>query len=98
MAVSPEPPSSRPSHRARNRAIAVAVVVAVVAVLIALSTIPVTHSFSLTVPGQSDYLQFKQPVVGPVGGATLSPPEGSHGWGAWATGGGAALLEIVNGG
>ena len=98
MAASAEPPSSKPGHRTRNRAIVVVVVVVVVAVLIALSTIPITSSFSLTVAGQSNYLQFNQPSIPPVGFATLSPPPGSHVWGAFSTNGEAAVFEIRDSG
>jgi hypothetical protein len=76
----------------------VVVVLAVVAVLIALSTIPITSSFSLTVAVRSDYQQFDQPSIPPVGVATLSPPAGSHVWGAFATDGRAAVFEIQDSG
>ena len=95
MAASAEPPSSKPGHRTRNRVIVVVIVVVVVAALIALSTIPVTHSFSLTVPSYFDYQQSHQPAQPPPG-ATLSPPTGSHVWGTFSTDGGAAVFEIID--
>jgi hypothetical protein len=67
-------------------------------VLIALSTIPVTYSFSLTVPGGFNYQQSDQPARYPVGVATLAPPTGSHVWGAFSTDGGAAVFEILDSG